>query len=244
LRFTTLLTLRFTTLGESYLDITLQNVLWAALGLAGTTALAILVTRLVNWVLDRRSALVVEVRANDVFNSKKLLNDLKEETRSVVTNWEEQKKLPFYRYDKYTRFFENEKYLKIAATNNTPKKLTGLTMSLAGVGDPMLQIDEGDVVEIPGRTPAALVDLQPGRTININVLTRNFPTYTNQAMREAIVFSSDEHVRVRYKFPAPANIEYNMILRRNGAKIIFGAIIFPIILFGVALGLEMLLKKP
>jgi hypothetical protein len=130
LRFTTLRTLRFTTLGESYLDITLQNVLWAALGLAGTTALAILVTRLVNWVLDRRSALVVEVRANDVFNSKKLLNDLKEDTRSVVTNWQEQKKLPFDRYDKYTKFFVSEKYLKIAATNKTPKKLTGLTMSL------------------------------------------------------------------------------------------------------------------
>jgi hypothetical protein len=209
------------------LDITLQNVLWAALGLAGTTALAILVTRLVNWVLDRRSALVVEVRANDVFNSKKLLNDLKEDTRSVVTNWQEQKQLPFDRYDKYTKFFVSEKYLKIAATNKTPKKLTGLTMSLYRGGDHMMQIDEGDVVEIPGGTPAALVDLQPGRTININVLTRSqFPTYTNRAMREAIVFSSDEHVRVRYKFPAPANIEFNMMLWRNGVKIILGAIIF------------------
>lgn len=209
--------------------------LWAALGLIGTTTLAILVTRLVNWVLDRRSQLVVEVRVNDLFRATKLLNDLQEDIKKAVPKWEDREKLPFARRDKYREFFEQEKYLKLAVTNNTPKKLTGLTMSLDRAGSSMMQIGEGgDVVEIPGKMPTALADLQPGRTIHVDVLTHSFfPTATNQALQEAIVFTSDEHVRVRYKFPAPANIEFSMMLRRNAVYIILGAIIIACGLLGL-----------
>jgi hypothetical protein len=209
--------------------------------LAGTTTLGIMVTRLVNWVLDRRSALVVEIRVNDVFNSKRLLNDLKEDMRRVVPKWEERQKLPFYPGDKYEKVFDSEKYFKIAATNNTPEKLTELTMSLDRVGGHMMQIGEQDVVEIVGRTPAGLVDLQPGRTININVLTHSlFPTVTNQSIKEAIIFSSDEHVRVRYKFPAAANVEFSMMLRRRTVFLFLGSTI----MFVCGILGSILTKKP
>jgi hypothetical protein len=71
------------------LEISWQNVVLGALAVAGTTALTILVTRLVNWALDQRSQLIVEVRVNDMINAKKVWNGLRDDIRSVVTKWED-----------------------------------------------------------------------------------------------------------------------------------------------------------
>lgn len=71
------------------MEISWQNVVLGALVVAGTTALTILVTRLVNWALDQRSQLIVEVRVNDMINAKKVWNGLRDDIRSVVTKWED-----------------------------------------------------------------------------------------------------------------------------------------------------------
>jgi hypothetical protein len=71
------------------LEISWQNVVLGALVVAGTTALTILVTRLVNWALDQRSQLIVDVRVNDMINAKKVWNGLRDDIRSVVTKWED-----------------------------------------------------------------------------------------------------------------------------------------------------------
>lgn len=181
------------------MEITWQNVVLGALAAGGTTALGILVTRLVNRVLDWRSQLIVEIRVNDMINVKNLWSDLRDQIRSVITKWEDREKLPIGFNDKIAEFFDSDCYLKLTITNNARKKLTGVTMSLDRVGTSMMQIGHsGNLVEIPGKTPTAIADLQPGRTITIDLLTRTlFSTATDQALKGAIVFSSDEHVRVR-----------------------------------------------
>jgi hypothetical protein len=114
-------------------------------------------------------------------------------------------------------------------------------MSLDDLGTSMMQIgDEGDLVEIHGKTPTAIADLQPGRTIAINLVTGIlFPTAADHALKEAIVFSSDEHVHVRYRFPAQENVAFRMKLWRNAAYIVIGNVI----LFSSLLALQML-RKP
>jgi hypothetical protein len=59
-------------------------------------------------------------------------------------------------------------------------------------------------------------------------------------LKEAIVFSSDEHVRVRCRFPAPANVEFSTMLRRKAVYTIF----FGIFCLCAAAAREMLSKKP
>ncbi len=201
------------------MELSWQNVALGALGLVGTTALTILVTRFVNWALQRRSQLVVEIRVNEMFKARKLADSLKEEMRTAVKSWEEREKLPFWKNDIYTDFFRSEQYLKLSITNRTPKKISGLTMSLDSAGSSLIQIGiEGSLVEVPGRMAVPLGELQPKRTLGVDILTSNlFASVTAQALREHIVITSDEHVRTRYKFPSPPHIEFRDRMRRLAA---------------------------
>jgi hypothetical protein len=200
----------------SWLEITWQNVLLGALALIGTTALTILVTRVVNWLLDRRSRLIIEVEVNEMFRAQKVANDLKDQMRAVVKSWEDLEKLPLWKYGVYSKFFASEQYLKVSITNSTPKKVAGLTFSLDVPGGDLIQVgSDGDLIELPGRTAVLLGDLQPKRSLLVNVLTSSlFSSSTMQVLRERIVITSDEHVRTRYKFPAPAHIQFRDKLRR------------------------------
>jgi hypothetical protein len=193
------------------------NVFLAALGLISTTALTILVTRFINWALDRRSQLIVLVQVNEVLRSPKLLTALKDEITSAVSNYEQRIKLPLYRHDKFSKFFETEQFIKLELTNKTSKKITGLTISTDTVATSLMQVgNDGEMVEFPGRTPTALGDLQPNRSIIVNVLVSSlFSTYTFDTIKKAVVFSSDEHVRKRYSFPAPKQIEFHQSQRRR-----------------------------
>ena len=51
------------------MELSWEKIVLAALALVGTTVLTILVTRFVNWLLDRRSQLAIEVRVNEMFNA-------------------------------------------------------------------------------------------------------------------------------------------------------------------------------
>ena len=149
----------------SWLEITWQNVLLGALALIGTTALTILVTRVVNWLLDRRSRLISEVEVNEMFRAQKVANDLKDQMRAVVKSWEDLEKLPLWKYGVYSKFFASEQYLKVSITNSTPKKVAGLTFSLDVPGGDLIQVgSDGDLIELPGRTAVLLGDLQPKRS--------------------------------------------------------------------------------
>jgi hypothetical protein len=228
------------------LEISWQNVFIGALALAGTTTLAIIVTRLVNWALDHRSQLIVEVRVNAMFNAKKLFRDVRDDVRKTIVSpktldslelWE---KLPFGFDGNFSNFFDNETYLQIALTNNTRKKLTGLTMSLDRVGSSMIQIgSDGEIIQIPGRVPSAIVDLQPGRTIKIDLLTSFFPISTDGSLKKAIVFSSDEHVRVQYRFPPPDYVAFRLYMRRRLTYFI----LFNVVLIGGFVALIALSKQ-
>jgi hypothetical protein len=205
------------------LEITWQNVLLGALALVGTTALTILVTRLVNWLLERRSQLTVEIHVNEILNAKRLVDDLQADMKVVVPSWDDWRKLPFSSYDKYSKFFAQQKYLRLSITNGTSKKIAGLTLSFGGHIGGLVQIggSEAEIVEVPGRGAVALGDLQPKRSVEVNILTSSlFATVTMLALREAIVITSDEHVRTCYKFPAPDHIEFRNRMRRLAARII------------------------
>lgn len=224
------------------MEITWQSVLLGALALVGTTVLTILITRLVNFLLERKSQLTVEIRVNEMFNAKRLADDLRADMRAAVTSREDYQKLPFWNYDKYCKFFAAEKYLKISITNGTAKKIAGLTLSLDHPVGGLIHIGgaEADIVDVPGRTAAALGDLQPKRSLEVNVLTSGlFASVTMQALRESIVITSDEHVRTHYKFPAPAHIEFRDRMRRLAAL----SILWTVFGFGLAIAVGMLSTK-
>jgi hypothetical protein len=223
------------------LEISWQNVVLGALAFAGTTTIGILVSRVVYWVLDHRSQLIVEIRVNAVFNAKRLFNEVRDDVRKNINNWEIWQKLPLGFDGKFSNFFDNEIYLQIALTNNTRKKLTGLTMSIDRMNRSMMQLGgDGDVIEIRGLGPHAIVDLQPGRTIKVDFLTGSlFPIWTDGSLKKAIVFSSDEHVRVRYKFPPPANVAFRLDTRRKLTYLIT----WNVVLLGVLVALFILIKQ-
>jgi hypothetical protein len=219
------------------LELSWEKIVLAALALVGTTVLTILVTRFVNWLLDRRSQLAIEVRVNEMFNAEKLGNSLRDSMKTVVKSWEDLEKLPLWSSDVYVKYFASEQYLRILITNCTPKKIAGLTLSIDTSGSVLMQIgSDGDLKKVEGRTPISLGDLQPNRTLMVNVLTCSLvSTSTSEAIQKLIVLSSDEHVRTRYKFPAPAHIEFRDRLRRNAVLIIFWSIFVLILSAGINL---------
>lgn len=209
------------------MDLTWQKFILGGLGLVATTVLTILITRLVNRLLNRRSLLIVEVRVNEVFKAQTIETGLKNAIRAVVKTVEEREKLPFWTYDIYTKYFASEQYLKLLITNSTPKKITGLSLSLASAGRNLVQIgSDGELVEVPGNSALLLGDLQPSRILAVNILASSlFPTYTVQALQKLIVLSSDEHVPTRYRFPAPDHIEYRSTMKRmTGLTVLWGVL--------------------
>ena len=198
------------------LDLSWGKVVLAACALIGTTILTIVVTRLVNWLLDRRSQLVVEVRVNNAFKAQKLGFNLKDAVREVVTKWEDREKLPMWGYDLYTRYFATEQYVTMSVTNATQKKMAGLTLSIDSPGTYLVQIgSEGPLIEVEGKKPVPLGDLQPRRNLTVDILAGSlFPTFTTQSIQECLVLSSDEHMRTRYKFPVPGHIAFRDKMRR------------------------------
>jgi hypothetical protein len=151
-----------------------------------------------------------------MFNARKLRDNLRDATKAVVTTWEDREKLPLWSHDLYNEYFASDQFLKVLVTNGTPKKLTGLTLSIDSAGGFLMQVGtDGDLKQARGRTPLPLGDLQPKRTLLASVLTGNtFSTYTTRSIKQLVVLSCDEHVRIRYKFPAPEHIEFRNRLRR------------------------------
>jgi hypothetical protein len=90
------------------LELSWEKIVLAALALVGTTVLTILVTRFVNWLLDRRSQLAIEVRVNEMFNAEKLGNSLRDSMKTVVKSWEDLEKLPLWSSDVYVKYFASE----------------------------------------------------------------------------------------------------------------------------------------
>src|SRR5579859_866164 len=102
-----------------------------------------------------------------------------------------------------------------------PKKITGLTVSVNASMDSLIQIGEdGNIIDFPGKAPIALGDLQPRRKLVVNLLASSLLTYATSTIKKAIVFSSDEHVRIAYRFPPPEHIEHRQRERRRFAYLL------------------------
>jgi hypothetical protein len=222
------------------LEISWRNLLLGALGIVGTTALTIVATWVVNWLLQRRSQLIVEIRVNEMFNAKKLGTNLRDATRVVAVKWEEREKLPLWSHDIYNRFFNTELYLKVLITNSTLKKIAGLSLFLDVPGTDLVQIADGPLIEQPGRTALPLGDLQPKRTLPVHILATNlFGAATIQGIQNRIVMSSDEHVRTTYRFPSPDHIAFRQKMRRSATL----GIIWLTFLFSASIGVIVMLAR-
>jgi hypothetical protein len=58
---------------------------------------------------------------------------------------------------------------------------------------------DGDLKKVEGRTPMTRGDLQPKRTVTVNILTGSLvSTSTSEAIQKLVVLTSDEHVHIRY----------------------------------------------
>ncbi|MET4827829.1 hypothetical protein ABH972_005418 [Bradyrhizobium ottawaense] len=183
----------------------LWSILWAALGIIATTALTILVTKAASSLLQRTSQVVAEVQINEAFVSQKIFDEFRAQHIAAYRNSKDPAQHSFDLFDKYRRYFTANKYVRIDVTNNTPKKLSGFSFSVESPA--MMQIGESDFVELSSNVPFSLGELQPRRTLILHVFCSGFWVYSRALTKQALVFTSDDHIRVRYKFPLPEHIK-------------------------------------
>lgn len=181
-------------------------IFWAALGIIATTLLTIIITKFANWLLQQTSQVIAEVSINEAFASQKILDDFRAQYVAAIRESKEPlKHLSFELIDGYRQYFTANKYIHIQVRNNTPKKLNGLSFSVDGPA--LMQVGDGPFLELSSKTPFVLGDLQPRRTLTLHVLCSGFWVYSQKLAKQALVFSADEHVRVRYKFLLPPHVK-------------------------------------
>ncbi len=73
---------------------------------------------------------------------------------------------------------------------------------------PLVQINDGELKETKAEEPTALGDLQPGRTVTVNILmTSLFVVDSIRGIRRTFSISADELGRVAYQYPLPGHIK-------------------------------------
>ena len=147
--------------------------LWGVLSVIGVTVLAGITKRLVDSLFERSASLVVRVTINKAFKSPLLFKD--------VYEFKEKARAPGERADFSWRshgrlhdYFHAEQYVHIGVRNNSNRKLSSLTFCAHSIGGAMLQIGDGEMIEVKADQPIPLGDLQPRREIILHLLAGSF----------------------------------------------------------------------
>ena len=122
---------------------------------------------------ERSASLVVRVTINKAFKSPLLFKD--------VYEFKEKARAPGERADFSWRshgrlhdYFHAEQYVHIGVRNNSNRKLSSLTFCAHSIGGAMLQIGDGEMIEVKADQPIPLGDLQPRREIILHLLAGSF----------------------------------------------------------------------
>ena len=152
--------------------------LWGILSVVGTTALAGVTTRLVGWLFERSAPLVVRVTINKAFKSP-LMFDHFSQLRKTLT-MEERMDFSWKSYGKFRDYFNAEHYVHIGVRNNSNRKLSNLSFCAHSIGSAMLQVGDGEMIEVTADQPIPLGDLQPRREIILHLLAGRFGVHTHR----------------------------------------------------------------
>ena len=124
-------------------------------------------------LFERSASLVVRVTINKAFKSPLLFKD--------VYEFKEKARAPGERADFSWRshgrlhdYFHAEQYVHIGVRNNSNRKLSSLTFCAHSIGGAMLQIGDGEMIEVKADQPIPLGDLQPRREIILHLLADRF----------------------------------------------------------------------
>ena len=177
---------------------------------------------------ERSASLVVRVTINKAFKSPLLFKD--------VYEFKEKARAPGERADFSWRshgrlhdYFHAEQYVHIGVRNNSNRKLSSLTFCAHSIGGAMLQIGDGEMIEVKADQPIPLGDLQPRREIILHLLAGSFSGgYTPKDIKANLVFSADELGKVAYKLPLP----FYQRMRWRGSLRLLGACVWHIDLGG------------
>lgn len=209
----------------------MEALIWGITTVVGTTVLAAISKRVVDWSFERSATLAVQVTINESVSSPAIWKHFVELRRAALVGsdgspkWED--------FDKYYAYFHAEAYARIKVKNNSKKKVPGLTFCAHEVSSGLLQTGDGEVVQLTSNVPVALGDLQPKREIVLHVLASTlWKSGSPRGIKEGFVFSADELGRVDYKFPMPTYLEMK---RRGQLNFFLNALYFSIMAAAVAL---------
>jgi hypothetical protein len=177
--------------------------LWGILSVVGTTALAGVTKRLIDWSFERSASLVVQITINEAVRSPLMFKDVNE-LRDRVRSPGERTDLSWESRTRFHDYFHAEHYVHFGVRNNSKSKLSNLTFCAHQVNGAMLQVGEGEMIQVKADQPIPLGDLQPRREIILHLLAGSlWNANTPKDIRKSLVFSADELGRVAYKFPMP-----------------------------------------
>jgi hypothetical protein len=133
------------------------STLWTVLGVIGTALIGAVVARLVALIFEWRSRLIVHVTANQSFKMPSLFEEIRQLTEGASL----ETRFRLLVFGKYHQIFSSENYLRMKVTNNSNKKLSGLTFCSHSPAAGWLQINDGELIEIKSDVPFSLGELQP-----------------------------------------------------------------------------------
>jgi hypothetical protein len=155
---------------------------------------------------ERSAHLIVMVTVNQSFRARALENEVRE-WRKKSMPFDDYLKAPPGLFRKYENYFNGESYVRLNVKNNSNKKLTAFSFCAHSVGSAVMQIGDGDLIDLSADVPVALGDLQPKRDMVVHLLAGSFWAYSTDQLRAALVFSADELGRAKYKFPVPFHVK-------------------------------------
>ncbi|WP_108522067.1 hypothetical protein [Bradyrhizobium algeriense] len=193
---------------------------WAIWGLVGAGIVSFIVPRVLTWIFEWSSRLIVCVTVNQSRAMDALYEEIKNLSRNNSPTDEER-----WNILKTIRGILNaEGYVKMELKNNSRKKLTNLTFSAPSRG--WIQIGDGALIEAKADTPIKLGDLQPEGKLAIHLLTGSFFfDGSSKGFKNRISLLADEHARVSYQFPLPDHLARRRSNRVVTSLMLFGAIL-------------------
>jgi hypothetical protein len=196
----------------------------ALIGLAGVALCGPLMVFILNWLITRSSKLVVTVTVHSGFKSRKLVDEVSNYVKRAKIGDDDWKKQTDIQ-DRWRGLLMSGWYTRVTLYNNSKKKLSNLTISLANDGYVQVE-DDGEVLGIKGGVPMVLGELQPHREMLVHVVGLYGTNYIGM-IKQRLRLSADELGRVAYKFPLPEHLKNRYVF--------WGATLLPLMMLAFML---------